>query len=172
MSEGDQGAPSPWTSDQQLAAARDQLNLVLNFFSRVDTKLSVVLGIDLGMAGLLVSKTPTDAHVWPGAWAIVGVFSALLAISLFHLYRGSFPNTNGGQGSLVFFREVAQRTETEYCEAFRRLDATSLSADLLRQAWRNSMILREKFNHLRWSYIFMALAIVPWLFALGLFVAA
>lgn len=172
MSEADQGTPSSWTSDKQLAAARDQLNLVLNFFSRVDTKLSVVLGIDLGMAGLLVSKTPTDAQVWPGAWVVVGIFATLLAISLFHLYRGSFPNINGGQGSLVFFREVARRTETEYCEAFRLLDATTLSDDLLRQVWRNSAILGEKFNHLRWSYIYMASAIMPWLFALGLFVAA
>lgn len=172
MSDANQGAPSSWTSDKQLAASRDQLNLVLNFFSRVDTKLSVVLGIDLGMAGLLVSKTPTNAHVWPGAWIIVGVFATLLAVSLLHIYRGSFPNTNGGQGSLVFFREVARRTETEYCEAFRLLNEVSLSDELLRQAWRNSVILGEKFNHLRRSYIFMALAIVPWLFAVGLFVAA
>ena len=172
MSQENQETSSPWTPDKQLAASRDQLNLVLNFFSRVDTKLSVVLGIDLGMAGLLVSKTPADADVWAGAWVVVGIFVTLWTISLFHLYRGSFPNIDGGHGSLVFFREVARRTEGEYCEAFRVLSMNDLADDLLRQAWRNSVILRDKFNHLRWAYIFMALAIIPWLFAVALFVAA
>jgi hypothetical protein len=172
MSQAKDDGSSLRTSESHLASSRDQLNLVLNFFARVDTKLSVVLGIDLGMAGLLASKTPTDAEVWAGAWVIVGVFVTLLAISLFHLYRGSFPNVDGGHGSLVYFREIARRSETEYRDAFRCLSTSELADDLIRQTWRNSVILKDKFKHLRWSYIFMALAIVPWLFAVGLFVAA
>jgi hypothetical protein len=172
MSQDKEEATLRRTPEDQLAASRDQLNLVLNFFARVDTKLSVVLGIDLGMAGLLASKTPTDADVWAGTWVIVGVFVTLVAISLFHLYRGSFPNVDGGHGSLTFFREIARRSETDYRNAFRNLSTNDLADDLMRQTWRNSVILKDKFKHLRWSYIFMALAIVPWLFAVGLFVAA
>jgi hypothetical protein len=36
--------------------SKDQLNLVLSFFSRVDAKASVVLGVDTAMAGYLAVR--------------------------------------------------------------------------------------------------------------------
>lgn len=40
--------------------AKDQLNLVLSFFPRVDAKASVVLAVDTGMA--LSCEPPTGTH--------------------------------------------------------------------------------------------------------------
>ncbi|SRR6266481_2268466 len=39
--------------------AKDELNLVLSFFSRVDAKASVVLGVDTAMAGYLAGHMPS-----------------------------------------------------------------------------------------------------------------
>lgn len=39
-------------------ASKDQLNLVLSFFSRVDAKLSVVLAVDTGMLAVLAGDAP------------------------------------------------------------------------------------------------------------------
>lgn len=48
------------------AEAWNQLNLVLSFFPRIDTKLSVVLGINLGMLAILLPMLPTPSETTPG----------------------------------------------------------------------------------------------------------
>src|SRR5438128_11442795 len=96
---------------EQLNAAREQLRVVLDFFGRVETKLSVVLGVDLAMLGFLASKIPAAATVPVVGWLAVGVFALLSAGSLWNLYRASAPQLEGGHDSLVYFREIANRTE-------------------------------------------------------------
>jgi hypothetical protein len=49
------------------SVAKDQLNLVLSFFSRVDAKASVVLGVDTAMAGYLAVRMPS-LKTMPGPW--------------------------------------------------------------------------------------------------------
>lgn len=41
--------------------------------------------------------------------------------------------------------------------------------DLLGQVWRNSCILTAKFDALKWAFILMALAIIPWGATVALF---
>lgn len=161
--------PSP---KERLDRATSQLNLVLGFFGRVDTKLSVVLSIDLGMLGLLTAKAPTWTEITTTSWYFAGAFAAFISASLIYLYRGSFPNLVGGQASLVYFREAAKRREVEYIDAFSALSTEDLSKDILCQAWRNSQILAHKFNSLKMAYICMALSIPPWVVALVAFVRA
>ncbi|MFW9438924.1 Pycsar system effector family protein [Xanthomonas euvesicatoria] len=146
----------------KLSAAQSQLNLVLGFFSRVDTKLSVVLGIDLAMLGVLSTKiVATDK---PTLISICGaaIFGMLLIASFMQLYRGSFPNLEGGHASIVFFREIQKKSETEFLKAYREASAEALAEDYLGQAWRNSKILTMKFDRLKSSYIYMAWAVLPW----------
>lgn len=45
-------------SQELLKEVREQLNLVLGFFSRVDAKASVVLAINTGMLAVLASNAP------------------------------------------------------------------------------------------------------------------
>lgn len=40
-------------------AAKDQLNIVLGFFPRVDSKSSVVLAVNTAMLGYLASRIPS-----------------------------------------------------------------------------------------------------------------
>ncbi len=60
--------------------ARDQLNLVLGFFPRVDAKASVVLAVDTGMAGYLASRLPAPKFVL--SWQLLVPMAAFVLIGL------------------------------------------------------------------------------------------
>jgi hypothetical protein len=152
------------------AQAKDELNLVLSFFSRVDAKASVVLAVDTAMAGYLASRFPSPKQLVTPWLLIVPFLSfALMGVSGWHLYKGAFPNLTGGNRSLVYFREIAGRTENKFIDEFMAQSEIDYAKDLLGQAWRNSEILVEKFNHLKCAFIFMGLAVVPWAISLALF---
>ena len=149
--------------------AKDELNLVLGFFSRVDAKASVVLAVDTGMVGYLAGRLPSASVLL--SWRILIPLAAFLLIarSMWHLYKGGFPNLTGGNQSLVYFREIAKRTESKFIDEFMAQDETALVKDLLGQAWRNSEILVEKFDHLKLAFVFMALGVFPWVVSLAMF---
>ena len=109
--------------DENLAgASKDQLNLVLGFFSRVDSKASVVLAVDTGMVGYLATHLPAPRTL--AAWELIppGLAFLLSALSYWHLYKGAFPTLEGGNLSLIYFREIAKRTESKFidCTAARK----------------------------------------------------
>lgn len=153
------------------SAAKDQLNLVLSFFSRVDAKASVVLGVDTAMAGYLAGRMPS-LKTMP-YWQTLIPLAAFLLIgnSIWQLFKGAFPNLSGGNSSLVYFREIARRTEAKFIEEFIAQDEAAYVRDLLGQTWRNSEILVEKFNHLRLAFVLMAFAVLPWVVSLAIFAA-
>src|SRR5262245_35714490 len=100
-----------------IEASKDQLTRVLAFFPRVDTVASVVLGVDLGMLALLANKSfSLKSFEW---YMLLGVVAVLLiAGSLYNLFRGYFPRLSGGWNSLIYFREIAQRTEDQFKDGF------------------------------------------------------
>ncbi|WP_448101160.1 Pycsar system effector family protein [Luteibacter jiangsuensis] len=153
-----------------LGDARDQLTLVLGFFPRVDAKQSAVAGVHLAMLGYLASKwpavTPTASILgWVGIGA-GALFAVANMISLYFLYRGSFPDLDGGEGSLVFFREIAKQRELSFVEEYLSAADAVLTRDVLCQVWRNSVILHTKFRFLRHSYRVLLGSVVPWIVAL------
>jgi len=87
----------------------------------------------------------------------------LLGISLCRLYLGAFPSLKGGEESLIYFREIAKKREQPFIDAFIAQTEEAYVKDLLGQVWRNSQILKMKFDHLTSAFNFMAMAIVPWL---------
>src|SRR5690349_2382623 len=103
---------------QLVEAARDQLDRILGFFPRADAKGSVILAVDTGMLALLASNAPglkqLEGYM---IFAIIPVI--LIAISLFHLYLGAFPRLDGGAQSLIYFRTIAQATESNFIDQFR-----------------------------------------------------
>jgi hypothetical protein len=170
MAEDGQPALARLSEEDRLKAARDQLNLVLSFFSRVDTKLSVVLGANVGMLGVLFTRvTAVGTATFPPyvLWGLIVIFLAALGVSSYHLYNGSFPSLDGGARSLVYFREIAARGEHDFIVAFSRLSSSSLTEDLLSQSWRNSVILTHKFSSLRRAYVWSAFSIIPWALSLA-----
>ncbi len=150
-------------------AAKDQLKLVLDFFPRVDAKASVILAVDTGMAGYLASHLPS-LKVMP-IWQMLAplLAFALIGHSLWQLYKGAFPNLAGGNLSLIYFREIAKRTEAKFIDQFMAQSESDYTKDLLGQAWRNSEILTDKFNRVKLAFILMALAVPPWVVSLAQF---
>ena len=155
---------------QFLTIANEQLNRVLDFFPRGEAKASVVLAVDTGMLALLaINAPPIRALEWYMLFAVIPVL--LTTLSIIHLYQGAFPKLKGGPQSLVYFREIANRTESKFIEEFKAQTTDAYINDVLGQVWRNSEILTEKFDHLRWAFTFLALSIVPWIIALAMFAA-
>jgi len=149
--------------------AQNELDRILGFFPRVDAKASVILAVNTGMLGFLASRLPTlSSLVW---WEIALCLTtvALLGISLWFLYKQAFPNVEGGNASLVYFREIANKTEAKFIDEFAKQGARDHVNDLLGQAWRNSVILKDKFDYVRKALIFLALAIPPWVASLAIF---
>lgn len=153
---------------ERLKAAWSQLGLVLGFFSRIDTKLAVVLGIDLGMLAMLATHLPKMGEITVFILAAGVLFAGALTVSFYHLWNGAFPHLEGGTNSLVYFQSIAGMTESGYRTAYSALSMSELADDLLNQVWRNSKILTSKFRSLRRAYASMLLATLPWLLLLTL----
>ena len=153
--------------EDQLKAAWAQLTLVQGFFARIDTKLSVILGLNLGMLAMLSTRLPKVGELT----IIQGIALALcivpLAVSLYNLYHGAFPNTQGGSDSLVFFGRIANMLESDFLVSTTTRTKSELNQDLLAQVWRNSKILSTKFQALQRAYQALLVAAVPWLIALA-----
>jgi hypothetical protein len=156
-------------NERLTSAARDELNLVLSFFSRVESRSSVVLAIDTGMGAFLVGSAP-PLHSFCKWMAIAsGATLLLLGVSVVFLYFGSAPNLKGGEGSLVYFGEISKSREQKFVDDFAAQSEATYARDLLAQTWRNAKILGIKFHCLKWAFRFMAFAIIPWLVSLALF---
>lgn len=150
---------------------QDQLNRVLGFFSRADAKASVLLAVDTSMLALLAANAPSvKSFHWHLLFVLLPV--SLIGGSLWHLYRGAFPSLEGGRDSLIYFREIAKRTESKFVDEFVAQKEDSYIKDMLGQIWRNSEILKEKFDHLSSAFNWLALALLPWAVALAMFVVA
>jgi hypothetical protein len=154
-------------TEQLLPACKDELNLVLSFFPRVDAKASVVLAVDTGMAGYLAAHLPPLYSLRWWEFLAPACAFALLVLSFWHLYKGAFPTLKGGDRSLVYFREIARRTESKFIDEFMLQEEVAYIKDTLGQVWRNSEILTDKFDHLKFSFIFLAGAVLPWTIALA-----
>jgi hypothetical protein len=157
-------------NDQLREFSQKQLDRVLGFFPRVDAKASVVFGVDVGMLALLATNAPPMRSLdWYMLFTLIPLF--LIGMSLWNLYQGSFPRLEGGHQSLIYFREIAMKTEARFVEDFMSLDNDALVKDLLGQVWRNSEILKRKYDYLKSAFTLLALAIPFWVISLAIFAA-
>ena len=147
--------------------ATSELDRVLGFFSRADGKGSVLLALDTGMLAILAGNLPSSSSF--DLWLLVTLMPVLtIGWSIWHLYLGAFPSLEGGRGSLIYFREIAKRKEDQYTEEFSTMSEEAYLKDLLRQVWRNSEILKEKFDHISTAFNWTAFSILPWVGSLVL----
>ena len=151
----------------QIAAAKDQLNRTLGLFPRVDGKASVILAVDTSMLALLTTRaSPYVSLRWE--WIPIGLAVFMLAMSLWHVHKEAFPTLAGGERSLLYFREIAKLDEASYLSRWDAMADADYINDLLKQVWRNSEILTEKFDHIRLALNYMLAAIIPWLVSIVL----
>lgn len=158
-------AADPASDQERVQAAWNQLNLVLGFFPRVDTRLSAVLALDLGMLALAGGRWSSHGASW---WVIVcaAAFALPICLSFYYLWDAIVPDRRGGTNSLVFFRSIASLQESEFRRRYMNLSPADLACDLLEQVWRNARVLECKFTALRNACIAIAIAVPPWVWLL------
>src|SRR5271155_2079678 len=120
------------------------------------------------MLAVLASNAPPWCAM--PIWSIIAASLALLMLtgSFWFLYKIAFPVLSGGQQSLIYFREIANRTESRFIDEFVAQEESARVRDLLGQVWRNSEILKMKFDALRWAFVLMVVAIVPWVVSVSI----
>lgn len=150
--------------------AKFGLQLVLGFFSRVDSRASVVLGINTGMLALLAGKLPHPSE-FQWKMSVAAIATLFLARSYWFLFKTAFPDLKGPTASLIYFGEIANRIENAFVEEFSEQTEEEYYKDMLGQVWRNSQILSKKFAALRLAFIWMLLAVVPWVISIAIFVS-
>jgi hypothetical protein len=138
------------------------LDRVLGFFARVEAKASFLFAIDTTLLALIaLNLRKSDLHLWyvmvPGVAAVL-----LLLCSLWYIYQCHFPKLDGGSGSLVYFAEIAKRTETRFISDCETLTEADLTKDYLGQTWRNAQILTAKFSHVKTAFTLTGGALIPW----------
>lgn len=153
--------------DRRQDLAEQSLGRVLDFFSRVESKASFVFAMNTGMLGLLaLNFHQQDICVWYIALPLVCAI-ALLGASTYYVYRCMFPDLKGGAPSIVYFREIAERSSDQFTSQFLNSNSDVYTRDLVDQVWRNSQILAAKFDSIKVAFTLTALAILPWFLFLG-----
>lgn len=139
------------------------------FFSRIEAKSSVILGVNTGMIWYLATKLPSlkmwDIHMLAAALPL-----ALIGASMWQVYRCSFPHLTGGRDSLVSFKTIARRTEHKFLSDFGEQTPEELAQGLLRHVWHSSGMLTVKVNCLKRAYTLCACAVLAWGFALAVLI--
>ena len=120
---------------QILDLSKDQLNRSLTFLSRIDSQSSILLTINIAMLGFLSGNTPAIQSFNASMVVCAAVPLFLIGASLWNLYRGSFPQLEGGHDSLIYFREIAKKNwesvsrglpETRQCPIWKWYSVSSL----------------------------------------------
>lgn len=149
----------------RIAAAERQLDRVLEFLPRAETKVSVLVAVNTAMLGALAINARTDdfsvAHLGALYLAVLG----LLGISWWKLYSASHPKLDGGHGSLIYFGAIAKRTEADYLAAAKQCTEEEYIEDLLKQIWVVSTFVKEKYHNVRMAFIMTACAVPFWVLA-------
>jgi hypothetical protein len=163
------------TASEKRAAALAQLNLVLSFFPRAESRLALVFSVDVSLLALMTAAIPPYAR-WDARMYLAGFAGGLFCVSLLHIWLGMFPNVTGGtleegRVSLVYFGTVGKRAEAVFVSEFLAQTDEAYTRDLLGQVWVNSRILTEKFDHLQKAFLWLLAGLVPWIAAVAMMAA-
>lgn len=155
------------SNDFHTDQAVQQLDRILGFFNRVESKASLLFAADGGLLALLALNVRlSDFQIW--YVVLPGFISTLLIIaSLYFLYQCAVPNLKGGAGSLIYFSEISARTEARFIDEFMGQTKSDFTRDVLGQVWRNSEILRVKFQSVKYAFLCTAAALFPWCLFIG-----
>jgi hypothetical protein len=155
------------TAQNSTAFATAQLDRLMGFFPRVEAKASVILALNIAMLGVMALNFPVRDFDSPrGCFGITAAL--LLVLSLFQLYVVFFPHLKSGEkSSLVFFGDIAGMGWRTYHNAVTALTDDALLEDLTCQIWRNSEILKIKFDRTQAAFVFTLLALPFWLLLLS-----
>lgn len=146
---------------KDLVAIEAQLTRTLSFFPRVDTKVSGLFTVNSAILTISALNVEAgDLSRWyitvPGAFLLIGIIA-----SYTFLYKCNFPELEGGQGSLVYFSAIKERTESKYRAEYEAVSDADYRADMLGQVWRNSHILADKYKAIAMAIRLTLATLVP-----------
>ncbi|MGF7152531.1 Pycsar system effector family protein [Novosphingobium gossypii] len=143
-----------------------QLDRTLNFFPRIDSKVTALLAVVAAQIAIAAVNTKWgDLRV--GTLAIpLALFLLSAAYVYVQLYRCTYPHLTGGQRSLVYFNEIAQLREADFVSQYSKLTEDDLKFDIGGQIWRNAEILKCKYGFLKTATIGTLIGTIPWAFFL------
>lgn len=142
--------------------ASEQLNRILSFFPRVDSRASMLFAANSAVLGVLAARVRVEHFENWQVMVPAGLALAALVYSFGSLYLCAYPNTQGGNGSNVYFGSIAKKNESAFVDEFRALDEAEWVRDLAAQIWRNSEILCLKYKYLKHSMSSTMLGLIPW----------
>jgi hypothetical protein len=146
--------------------AERQLDRIQSFFPRIDTRASALFAIAAGeLAIAAVNVQLDDFKLWYVAIP-AGLLSLLIIAVFVCLYLCAYPSLEGGNNSLIYFREISKLTETEYVRRYTSYVHSDRLNDLTGQIWRNAQIASLKYRYLKWATILLMASIVPWVVTL------
>lgn len=156
-----------FNSAARLSYADHQLDRINSFIPRINAKASVLLALaSAELAVMVLNLAPADLMRWYIGVPVI-VFLGLISGVLIQLYRCAYPHLKGGNSSLIYFGEIAKRTEANYLREYTALTEDDLLRELVGQIWRNSEIVSAKYSHLKLATVLTMTSLVPWVVVLG-----
>lgn len=147
------------TVQEKLVLAEKNLEILVAWVGRLDNKTPIVLGINSGMLGMLVTFAPPLKNWTPGLFLLTLLSVLGIGVSFVFFYFSSYPRTKGPEESLFYFGSIAKKSNIEYQQAFLKRNAEEQLIDILEQCHRNSEIITNKFWCLKGAYISLILSI-------------
>ncbi|MBX4868155.1 hypothetical protein HJA85_14465 [Rhizobium bangladeshense] len=146
----------------RIEVAERHLALTQSFFPRIDSKVSALFAISSAQIAIAtLNLTIGDLANWYVAIAALS-FLAATAVAHFALYTCTYPQLAGGQQSLIYFKEIAMRSESNFIHQYNALTLPELHDELASQIWRNSEIVAAKYTALKLATRAIVFSLIPW----------
>lgn len=146
----------------------EQLDRILAFYGRLDSKTTALFAIDSSLLGFLATQVErSDFTVWYLAIPTV-IFIGALIFSIVNIFICSYPHTKGDKESNIYFKSISSKSEKIYSERMKAMKDSEWESDMISQIWRNSEILSLKYKHLKLAFAATAFALLPWSLTLAL----
>ena len=155
---------------QTIAHLEKTLDRMLLWISVADSKLRIILPLNLAMLGALTLFAPSPGESWVNSQILLFATSVLLlggSISVAGL--ASYPQTGGPEKSLLYFGTVSSQPFADYSLSINSYDQGKYIEDLKNQCHVNANIAQNKYGRIKQSMNLMYSSIIPWLLSLWLF---
>jgi hypothetical protein len=147
------------------------LDRMIRLTSLADTKAAPVLAAQATVAAVTVTQAykvqDLVSAAAPGTLVIVGLLAALYlistAISMALTLRVFLPKDAPGQGSLLYFADIANMSVEDFVRESTALSDEDLERDALVQTHIVASIAATKFRRVRLALLLMIAALAGWL---------
>ena len=150
------------TDHELFDAAERNLVQIHAFFPRIDARVSAIFAITSGQIAIATLNISGDQFLRADVFVLLVLFLICAAGTIFNLYWCTYPDLAGGDKSLIYFREIATKNETDFVAEYEATDLKALRHEVLRQVWRNSVIVQKKYEFLKMATLCTGISVVPW----------